>query len=49
MEERGEEHKAAYFEERDIEETGERVFCFKGKYWEDRAKKDWSKLGRIFD
>jgi hypothetical protein len=49
MEKEGKEWKAVYFEEKDIEETGERVYIFNGKYWEDRAKRDWSKLPKIFD
>jgi hypothetical protein len=38
-----------YFEEKLIEETKEKIYVFNGKYWEDRAKKDWSKLTRIYD
>ena len=49
MEKSGTSHIPYYFEERLIEETGEKIYQFTGKYWEDRAKKDWSKLLRIFD
>eukprot|EP00347_Sterkiella_histriomuscorum_P000861 403374240 len=38
-----------YFEKKLIEATGETIFQINGKYWEDRDKKDWSKLVRIFE
>ncbi len=44
-------HKPAYFEIRSLAEYNEAadLFQFTGKYWEDRANRDWSKLTRIYD
>lgn len=49
MEENGIVYKPIYFEEQIVEETGESLYVFNGKYWEDRANRDWSKLARIYD
>jgi len=49
MEAKGEHHKPVYYEKTTIPETGEEIYVFNGQYWEDRKKKDWSKLKRIFD
>ena len=38
-----------YFDEQIVEETGESLYVFNGKYWEDRANRNWSKLTKIFD
>ncbi len=37
----GTEHTPAYFVEKKVEETGESLWQSTGKYWEDRALKDW--------
>ena len=37
------------FENFALDKTGEKIYQFTGKYWEDRAKKNWSRLLRIFD
>lgn len=42
-------YEPLYFEERMVEATGEKIFQTNGKYWEDRAKRDWSKSIRIFE
>lgn len=38
-----------YFEEKVIEATKETIYVQNGKYWEDRVKKDWDKLTRIYE
>lgn len=45
----GKKHVPVYFYEKLIEETGEKVHIFNGQYWEDRAKKNWDKLIKVFD
>lgn len=35
-------HKPVYFEEMIVEATGEKIFQSNGKYWEDRANRDWT-------
>eukprot|EP00347_Sterkiella_histriomuscorum_P007059 403350406 len=45
----GKKHAPVYFDEKLIEATNDRVFKFNGRYWEDRDKKDWSNITKIFD
>jgi len=48
MEEEGIEYKPVYFEKKLIEETGEELYVFNGKYWCDRERCSWSHLPSIF-
>ena len=45
----GTHHVPWYFDEKTIPETGETLWLFNGLYWEDRAKRDWSRVVQIFD
>jgi hypothetical protein len=49
MEKAGTEYTPAYFELKDHPITGEKIWMFNGKYWEDRAKGDWSRLVKIYE
>jgi hypothetical protein len=49
MEDEGINYTPKYFEKKVIEETGESIWQFNGKYWVDRANRDWSKLPKIFE
>ena len=49
LEKSGKTYKPAYFEEREHPLTGDTLFMFTGKYWEDRHSKNWAHLTPIFD
>jgi len=49
LEKSGREYKPAYFHQEPHPITGEIIWKFNGKYWEDRATQDWSNLTRIFE
>ena len=46
--ERGTEHIPAYFEMRLMEATGEEIWQSNGRYWEDRDRRDWTRLTLIY-
>ena len=48
-EKKGTHHIPAYFDFTKHEVTGEMIWKFNGKYWQDRANKDWSRLIRIYE
>lgn len=48
-EDAGTEHIPAYFEFKEHPLTGEKFWQYNGKYWEDREKKDWSRLIHIYE
>ncbi len=45
----GTHHVPAYFEEQVIETSGQKIWKFNGKYWQDRSNRDWSNLIHIYD
>ena len=44
----GTEHMPAFFTMKKVEESGEIIWQSNGTYWEDRQKKDWSRLVFIY-
>lgn len=45
----GKSYYPAYYDLVTHEITGEKIWKFNGKYWLDRANKDWSKLSKIYE
>lgn len=45
----GQAHVPSYFELTQHEITGEKIWKFNGRYWQDRANKDWSRQLRIYE
>ncbi len=45
----GNKYCPAFFELKNVEETGEQIWQFNGKYWGQRADKNWENLVNIFE
>ena len=48
FEKEGREFKPKYFEEHLDENTEEKCYLFNRLYWEDREKRDWSRIEKLW-